>query len=756
MEEVYLVMLLALVGLAFTDLVVGVSNDAVNFLNSAIGSKAFSFRNILIVASLGVAVGAIFSSGLMEVARKGIFIPGQFYFDEIMVIFMAVMITDVLLLDFFNSLGLPTSTTVSIVFELLGAAVCMAFIKIYHQEGDYSKILDYINTEKAVQIILAIFLAVVLAFVLGAVIQFLARLVFSFQYQKKVKYMGAIFGGISFTAIFYFIVLKGLSSVAIVPAEIINFIVAHGLLIFFFCILVFSLLSQLLMHFKLNILKIIVIVGTFALALAFAGNDLVNFIGVPIAAWQSFGLWQEAHAATGISASEFRMTGLAGEVATPQFLLVIAGMVMVLTLWFSKKARAVVDTGVNLSRQADGAERFEPNAISRALVRYFLMLGNIVTYITPRPVQFYINRKFVAKKNRKISSIDAPAFDLVRASVNLVVASVLISFGTNFKLPLSTTYVTFMVAMGTSLADRAWGRESAVYRVAGVLNVVGGWFVTALVAFSCAAIFAALIYFGGVIAIVALIGLAIFNITRTTIIHSRKLKEAEKKKPFNRSDLITIQEMVIETSVNISEVIAGVNKMYGKTIKNLGNYDKSKLKKNKKSIRELEKEVDDLKANVFYFIKSLGDDPSMNASQFYILNLDYLQAMVQSVAYITRYSYRHVNNNHKNLKKNQVKELHRVSQHMERLFGRAEEAFTNQSFGEIKGILKEKKQLLNGVSNLLQKQIKRIRTSETSPKNSKLYFGLLLETKDLITSLMGLLELFEKFNSDAKRSKRIF
>ncbi|HET8754242.1 MAG TPA: inorganic phosphate transporter, partial [Salinimicrobium sp.] len=529
MEEVYLVMLLALIGLAITDLVVGVSNDAVNFLNSAIGSKAFSMRNILIVASLGVAVGAIFSSGIMEVARKGIFIPGQFHFEEIMVIFMAVMITDVLLLDFFNSLGLPTSTTVSIVFELLGAAVSIALIKIYKEAGDYTTLLDYINTDKALQIILAIFLAVVLAFILGALIQFLSRLIFSFQYQKKIKFLGAIFGGVSFTAIFYFILLKGLSSVALIPAEAIDFILENGFLIIISCLIIFSLLSQLLMSLKIDILKVIVIVGTFALALAFAGNDLVNFIGVPIAAWQSFELWQEAYNANGILPSDFSMVGLAGEVPTPKFLLVISGGVMVVTLWFSKKARAVIDTGVNLSRQADGAERFEPNVISRGLVRYFLMFGNIVTYITPRPVQKFVTRKFMQKRIRKHGrELDAPAFDLVRASVNLVVASVLISIGTNYKLPLSTTYVTFMVAMGTSLADRAWGRESAVYRVAGVLNVVGGWFVTAIVAFSVAAIFAAIIYFGGITAIAVLIGVAIFNITRTTVIHSRKLKEAEK------------------------------------------------------------------------------------------------------------------------------------------------------------------------------------------------------------------------------------
>lgn len=753
MEDVYIVMLVALFALAITDLVVGVSNDAVNFLNSAIGSKAVPLRTILIVASIGVAVGAIFSSGLMEVAREGIFVPGKFYFEEIMIIFMAVMIADVLLLDFFNSIGLPTSTTVSIVFELLGAAVCVSLLKIYYSTGDYSTIYEYINTAKATQIILGILLSVVIAFTVGTVIQYFSRLIFTFQYEKKLKYVGAVFGGLSFTAILYFILMKGLKSIAIIPVEVLDYINNNSLIIVIVGFLIFTGLSQLVItYFKINILKIIILVGTFALALAFAGNDLVNFIGVPIAAWQSFEIWQSAYQATGVLPNELLMDGLTGKVQTPVFLLLLAGIVMVITLWFSKKAMRVTDTEVNLARQSEGSERFEPNFISRGLVRYFILAGNVVERVIPTSFSEMLSEKFRKKEViSRAKQMDAPSFDMVRASVNLVVASILISIATNLKLPLSTTYVTFMVAMGTSLADRAWDRDSAVYRVAGVINVIGGWFVTALVAFMGAATFAAIIYFGGIIAIAILILFAVVLIVRSAVVHSRKVKEEKKLKRYNKSDIITINEITVETSENISSVIGGINKMFTKTVDNLGYHDLNKLKKNSKAIDKLEEEIDELKGNIFYFIKSLDDD-SIEASKFYILILDYLQDMVQSIGFITRTSYNHVHNNHKNLKFNQVRELKGIDVKLQSLFDDIQHIFDTHKFGNIEGVIAEKQQLLDHVSELIEKQITRIRTSETSPKNTKLYFGLLLETKDLIASTMSLLQLFREFNKEAKQS----
>jgi len=751
MEDVYIVMLVALLALAITDLVVGVTNDAINFLNSAIGSKAVSMRTILIVASIGVAIGAIFSSGLMEVARKGIFLPQQFYFEEIMIIFMAVMITDVLLLDFFNSIGLPTSTTVSIVFELLGAAVSIAVIKIYKDGNDLSLLASYINTSKATEIIIGILMAVVIAFVVGLVVQYISRLIFSFQFERKMKYVGSIFGGASLTAILYFILIKGLKSVPYLSEDTLTYINENTLIIILIGFVFFSIISQLLMSlFKLNILRVIIVIGTFALALAFAGNDLVNFIGVPIAAWQSYNLWETAYQSSGTLPSEMLMSGLSGSVPTPEFLLIIAGGVMVVTLWFSSKAKAVVETGVNLARQGDGVERFEPNWLSRSIVRYSVMFSGAVSTVMPKAIKNKIDKKFEKPEHHTRSKrLDAPAFDMVRASVNLVVASILISIGTNLKLPLSTTYVTFMVAMGSSLADRAWDRESAVYRVAGVLNVIGGWFVTALVAFTAAAIFACIIYYGGTIALAILIILAVVLVVRSGIIHSRKSKEEKKNKRYNRTDIITINEITTETSENISSVIHGINRMYTKTVDNLGYHDLGKLKKNNKAIGKLEEEVDELKGNIFYFIKSLDDD-SVEASKFYILILDYLQDMTQSIAFITRNSYNHVHNNHKNLKFNQIRDLKKVDERMQVLFDDIEYAFNNHEFAKIDQILKDKQELLDYVSDLIQKQINRIRTSETSPRNTKLYFGLLLETRDLITSTMSLLQLFQEFYREAK------
>nr|WP_311195874.1 hypothetical protein [Antarcticibacterium sp. 1MA-6-2] len=446
------------------------------------------------------------------------------------------------------------------------------------------------------------------------------------------------------------------------------------------------------------------------------------------------------------------MDGLSQEVPTPVFLLLLAGLVMVVTLWFSKKAMKVTDTEINLSRQTDGAERFSPNFISRALVRYFILVGNTIERIIPGRISEKLSSKFETKETPdKGKNLDAPSFDLVRASVNLVVASILISIATNLKLPLSTTYVTFMVAMGTSLADRAWDRDSAVYRVAGVINVIGGWFVTALVAFLGAALFAAIIYFGGIIAIAILVLMAVVLIVKSAVLHSRQVKEEKKLKRYNRSDIVTINEITVETSENISSVIKGINKMFSKTVENLGYHDLAKLKKNSKAIDKLEEEIDELKGNIFYFIKSLDDD-SVEASKFYILILDYLQDMVQSIGYITRNSYNHVHNNHKNLKFNQIRDLKGIDDKMQKLFDDIQLIFDTHSFSNIDEVISEKQQLLDHVSDLIQKQINRIRTSETSPKNTKLYFGLLLETKDLITSTMALLQLFQEFNQEARQT----
>jgi phosphate/sulfate permease len=749
MDNPYILMLIALTVLAIIDLVVGVSNDAVNFLNSAIGSKAISVKKILIIASLGVFVGSITSSGMMEVARKGIFVPSEFYFNEIMYIFMAVMITDILLLDVFNSLGMPTSTTVSIVFELLGAAVAIALIKIYTTDsGETAADLGrYINTETAMFIIFGILLSVVVAFSIGAIVQFASRLIYSFHIESRPSYVNALFGGFAITAITYFIIIKGLKGTPYY--QDIKYLIEGNLAVILLIGFTFwSVVSQLLIKlFKVNILKVIIGIGTFSLALAFAGNDLVNFIGVPIAAWNSYEAWQ----ASGVAADAFSMGVLAKKVPSNVWLLLLAGAIMVITIWTSKKAKTVIETGINLSRQGEGHEKFQPNPISRVVVRAAMGLNVGISYIVPKKALSFIDDKFKKPviELSKNKSYEMPAFDMIRASVNLIVAGILISIGTSLKLPLSTTYVTFMVAMGTSLADRAWGRESAVYRVAGVLSVIGGWFMTALVAFLAAAVVAYLISLGGIV-MVGFLLLAVFGmITRNSIRHKKKSQEVKKQMYIEREELITINGVIEESSDHIAEVASRVNKLYTNVVNDLANHDLNKLRKTEKHVEKLNNEIDDLKDGVFYFIKSL-DDTSVQASRFYILVLGYLQDVAQSISYISRASFKHVNNNHKNLKKGQLKDLKQIDNQLTDLLDKVSTVFENRTFDLLDEILVEKQVLLNDVSDSIEKQVARIRTDETSPKNTTLYFSVLLETKDLVGALLSLLQTYQEFHLSTK------
>ena len=738
-------MLIAIAILAITDLMVGVSNDAVNFLNSAIGSKAVSFKTIMIVASLGVAVGALYSNGMMEIARNGIFTPSMFSFNDVIIIFLAVMITDVLLLDVFNTLGLPTSTTVSVIFSLLGASVVLAIYKVVVSGDSFSTLDNYINTKEATKIVYSILLSVALSFALGSLVQYVSRLIFTFHIEKRYKYVAAIFGGVAMTAITFFILVKGLKSITFVPSEVKDFIKDSPFTIITYSLVLWIIVCQLLISvFKYSVFKFIIIVGTFGLALAFAGNDLVNFIGVPIAAYQAFELWSAPGQTVG--ATEFMMSGFGKgkDLPAPFIFLALAGLVMVYTLWTSKKARTVIETEQNLSRQGDGNEKYNANNLSRNLVRGIMYIGNIISFILPKSVQQkldaqFIQPEYIGKRDEQ------PMFDMVRASVNLIVASILISIGTTNGLPLSTTYVTFMVAMGSSFADRAWDRESAVYRVAGVFNVIGGWFVTALAAFLSSAIIAYILFVGEVFAFFAFMILVALFFYRSNQVHKKKVKEEEEIKSLRKEDIVTLKEMITESSSQISKVLRKTSTLYSNVVDNLGLQDLAKLKENKKSLKKLEKEIDELKSNVFYFIKNL-DENSVEASKFYILILGYLQDMVQSIEFITSNSHSHVNNNHKKLKFNQIRDLKTVDTQLQELFSRLEESFNSEDFSKLDIILKDKNVFLDTVSELITKQINRIRTTETSPKNSKLYFSLLLETNDLIKSIMNLLELFREFN----------
>ena len=748
--DIYLIMIIALAILAIGDLMVGVSNDAVNFLNSALGSKAISVKKIMILASLGVLVGSVFSSGMMEVARKGIFNPEMLFFSEIMIIFMAVMITDILLLDFFNTLGLPTSTTVSIVFELLGAAVAVSLIKISANAGDFSELINYINVSKASQIILGIVLSVFIAFSIGALVQFIARTLLSYNYEKKSKWVGSIFGGVALTSITYFILMKGIKGTSyaketydiIGGSTISAFLESEVFMISAVSFILLSIISYfLIFSFKVNIYKLIIGVGTFSLALAFAGNDLVNFIGVPIAAWQSYEAW----VASGISADMFSMEVLATKVPTPNLLLFIAGMVMVITLWVSSKAKKVTKTEIDLARQRDTKERFEPNFLSRSLVRFAMNASKLTSSIVPSKFREKINSQFevpVLQMSSK-KALELPAFDMIRASVNMMVAAILISIATSFKLPLSTTYVTFMVAMGTSLSDRAWGSESAVYRVAGVLNVIGGWFFTAFIAFTACGLVAFLIHLGGPTAIAILIFGAILILVRNYVSHRKELEIEKNSEVLTKSESNSVIGLIEESRSNVSKASKKIKSIFSTSIEGLAHGNLDDLKKNKKSVEKLSDEVEDLRNDLFYFIKNLDEDTIKAASNFYINMLTQLQDITESLQYISKITYKHVNNNHKLLTYNQIKELLEINSKCSTFYDDIKNLFSVSNFGELKSVLERKQEFIDFLEDKIDIQISRTKKEESSPKNTTLYFSLLIETKEMIENTMSLLELYD-------------
>ena len=753
MSDFYLILVVILGLLAIADLVVGVSNDAVNFLNSAIGSKVVSFKTLMIIASLGVAFGAISSSGMMEVARKGIFNPEMFVFSEIMIIFMAVMITDILLLDVFNSYGLPTSTTVSIVFELLGAAVVVSLIKLSALDLSFVELGDYINTSKATQIIFGIFFSVIVAFSIGALIQFISRIILSFKFEEKAKWMGSLFGGIALTSIFYFIVIKGLKGTPYSENQydilgglsISNFIDINLTMIVLLSLLILTILSYLFNSvFKLNIYTLIICVGTFALALAFAGNDLVNFIGVPIAGYESFLAWS----ASGVSAESFTMEILSEKVSAPTFILLGAGIIMVLTLWTSSKAKSVIKTSIDLSRQEETIERFEPNFLSRFLVRAGSSFVENFSKITPKPILDFVDSQYIKPKiNTLILRKDRPAFDKIRASVNLVVAAILISVATSYKLPLSTTYVTFMVAMGTSLADKAWGSESAVYRVAGVINVIGGWLMTALIAFTASGIIVSMLYYFEEVGLIVLVILVGYVLTKNYFLHKeRRIKEIEEEE-LEMIESKSIKGVIFESSKNITKFSKRINKLFQKTFEGLGSKDISTLKENQTTVSKLDKDVDLIANNVFYFIKNLDEASKESASDFHMKILGGLENITLSMQTITKSIYKHFNNNHRGLTYNQLRELKELEDDMNNFFKKIVQTFEKQKYEEIKSIFSIKESLIKSLNKKIKLQVSRTKDKDSGPRNTRLYFEFLNKTQNIVSEYLKILELYsEKYD----------
>lgn len=730
METFYLLVVGILILLAVSDLVVGVSNDAVNFLNAAIGSKAAPFKIILLVAALGILFGATFSSGMMEVARKGIFHPEYFYLREIMVIFLAVMLTDIILLDLFNTFALPTSTTVSIVFELLGAAVAVSLIKISASGSGTNAMSRYINTSSALVIITGILLSVAIAFTVGMIIQYLVRVVFSFNYKKSIKYFGALWGGIAIATITYFILIKGAKGASFMSKDTVSYIRENTLLILGLSFIGWTLLLQLMQWiFRLNILKMIVLVGTFALAMAFAGNDLVNFIGVPLAGLESF----RAFLGSGTTdPGIYMMTALSNPVKTPTSFLLLAGLIMVIALWASKKARSVTATTVDLGRQEEGYERFESSAVARGIVRVSIGVSSIFNLIIPKRFQEFLAGRFDHKKFQENDTGKKGSFDLVRASVTLVVASALISLATSFKLPLSTTYVTFMVAMGTSLADGAWGRDSAVFRVSGVVTVIGGWFFTAFCAFTAAFVVAYLIHWGGLVAILALVALAALVLIRSIRLHRKR--ENRMKKDLEDSDLqveVNGDNILASCTKSIYKTLSTTAILYANSITGLLDLKRKSIKRNLKEIKELNREVKVLKDNIYQTITRLQED-DFESGHFYVQVLDYLRETAHCLRYIAEPVFTYIDNNHPPLIKDQQNDLRELSEEINTFFSTIVQAIKNRDYKGTEDIVDQQKSLLDEVVKLRKKQLKRIKRHETGTRNSEIYLNTLTETKNLL------------------------
>ena len=737
MENIYLILVVVLFVLAISDLVVGVSNDAVNFLNSAIGAKAAPFKIIMAVAALGVFIGATFSSGMMEVARKSMFNPEHFYFQEIMIIFLAVMITDVVLLDLFNTFGMPTSTTVSIVFELLGAAVGVAIIKVMNDPS--VSMSQYINSAKALAIISGILISVVVSFTTGAIVQYLTRAVFSFRYQKRIKYLGSLWGGIAITAITYFILVKGANGASFMTAETKSWINSNSKLIIVYSLLGWTALLQ-IFHwlFKLNILKLTVLVGTFALAMAFAGNDLVNFIGVPLAGFDAY----KAYMATpGATPANFLMGSLANPVKTETYILLIAGLVMVITLWTSKKAHRVVKTSVDLSRQGEGDERFGSSFFARSLVRGSIALSNSVSSVIPAPIKNYLSKQFEMPDEPVSKKTDAPAFDMLRASVNLVVASILIASATSLKLPLSTTYVTFMVAMGTSLSDRAWGRDSAVYRITGVLSVIGGWFFTAFSAFTIALLVALAISFGGFWAIGALLALAIFLLVRTHLFAKKSDSQAKASElEIEETEGELASDRILEQCKgSVADVLQQVSGLYLKTLISFESEDRKQLKEATKEVEALNQQTKKMKTNIYRTVRKLQEE-SIDSGLYYVQVLDYLRETAHCLNYVTKPCWEHLDNNHKTFSDEQFYDINNLQVKVKGILQKSVNMIELDKYEQLPKLLEEQAKILEHLRLLRKTQLKRIKKEKSGTRISMLYLGILHETQNMMLHLVNLLK----------------
>jgi phosphate/sulfate permease len=735
--EIFVIAVVILFAFAVLDLIVGVSNDAVNFLNSSIGSRVAPRYIIMLIAGTGIIAGVIFSSGMMEVARKGIFHPQLFTMPEIMTIFLAVMLTDIILLDLFNTYGLPTSTTVSIVFELLGGAVAVSILKIMEQEHSIVSLAGYINTSKAMIIIFGILLSVIIAFICGAIVQFFSRLLFSFDYIQRLKRYGALWGGIALASITYFILVKGAKGATFISADQAEWIENNAYTILLIIFAVSAVILQLLLFIRINILKPIVLIGTFALAMAFAANDLVNFIGVPLAGFHAY-----LFASASSSPLTATMDALAQSVPTESLILILAGLIMVITLWVSKKARTVTDTEVKLGYQGEGEEKFESVLLSRTIVRMVIALFDVVKKFIPLSLQRLVAKRLDATNYK--SDIDAenrPAFDLMRASVNLMVASAVISYATSQKLPLSTTYVTFMVAMGTSFADLAWGRESAVYRVTGVLTVIGGWFMTAMLAFTISGIIAAVIFYTQFYGILGLMLIAGLIIWKNHLKHSERIKSTDLDRVFNLKKVTDVKDTISVTFEQMGYLLKEVRECLDNTLNALYNQNGYLLRIERKRIGDIQRWANIITANIFKTIR-LMEKEHIAVSHEYGQTVRRLQKLVDGTRDIVIRSYFHVSNHHKGLLVNQINDLKAVQEILLSIISDVEMAINKRDMRCYDTVVAKNKTLRGIAKSHNQTQIERIRNGESKTRLSILFYAIIGNAMMLAKQNLKLLEIF--------------
>ena len=751
METFYLFLVIFLFVLAVFDLSVGVSNDAVNFLNSAIGSRAASFKVIMVIAAIGIFVGASLSNGMMDIARHGIYQPEQFYFSEIMCILFAVMLTDVVLLDVFNSLGMPTSTTVSLVFELLGGTVALSIVKIVNSDGAL-QLGQLLNTDKAFTVILAIFLSVAIAFFFGTVVQYISRLIFTFNYKKHMKYFIALFGGMAATSILYFMLIKGLKGSSFMASDWAKTVYAHTDEIVWVAFIGFTILMQVLHWLKVNVFKVVVLLGTFALALAFAGNDLVNFIGVPLAGYSSY---MDLMAQGGTTTTDtFLMSSLCESAHTPWYFLTGAGVVMVIALVTSKKAQSVIKTSLDLSRQTEGTENFGTSPVARVLVRTCTNTAGTLLSVVPPRMKEWVDSRF---NNDEIILEDKASFDLVRASVNVVLSGLLIALGTSLKLPLSTTYVAFMVAMGSSLADRAWGRESAVYRITGVLSVIGGWFITAGAAFTICFLVALLIHFGGITAMVAMVGLAVYMLIRNQIAYKKKLKKEALKEEVNttvaklrnatdsREALSLFREHSRE---ELDSVLLFTSEMLYKSVHGFMNENLRELRKVLTSVEEKKIHLKQVKRVGTLGVTHLDHDIAVEKGLYYYQGNDFASEIVFCIRRMTEACKEHVDNNFSPLNDIQKADFGGMTESEAAYIKRCAAMIEENDYRHMDDLIAESLDLTNRLTALKKGELKRIQGQSGSTKVSMVYLTMVQEAQNIVTFTANLVKVSRKFQKE--------